>query len=73
MDGDSHDVRVGNAVDGANPGSETDGVCVTHGDADDLAGGDGDEDEVDGDDVDMDAHYDGAENAGGDDGDNDDG
>ena len=72
-DGDYEDVRVGNADDGANPGSEADGVCVTHGDADDLVVGDGDEDDVDGDDVDMDAHHDGAENAGGDDGDNDDG
>ena len=38
-DGDYEDVRVGNADDGANPGSEADGVCVTHGDADDLVVG----------------------------------
>ena len=66
MDGDYDDVMDGNADDGPNPGSEADGVCVTHGDADDLVVGDGDEDDVDGDDVDMDAHHDGAENAGGD-------
>ena len=50
-------------------------VGLTHGDDDDddLVGDDGDEDDLDGDDVDIDAHYDGAKNAGGDDGDNDDG
>jgi len=38
-DGDYEDVSVGNADDGANPGSEADGVCVTQGDADDLVVG----------------------------------